>query len=132
MALKFENLAIWQPECILTHEFSKILLCNRAIPVHEVKPIMTMMSHILLTKMAEIVIMSIKRGIELRISIPLDTNESTGTLISLASHPKVNKRDNNLNTTIIAIKNNKLIASSATPLPDEKALESVYFLTPKA
>ena len=87
--------------------------------------------HILLTKIADIVMIRISLGIEYKISIPLETKVSIGTLTSLAKKPNLNILDKRRIPTIMTTIKIKEINSSQIPLPVVKAFAKVYFLTPK-
>ena len=91
----------------------------------------TMINHILLTKIADIVMIRISLGIEFKISIPLETKVSIGTLTSLDNQPNLNTLERRRIPTMIAAIKIKEMTSSQIPLPEVKAFAKVYFLTPK-
>ena len=76
----------------------------------------TITNQILLTKIADIVVIKINLGIEFKISIPLETKVSIGTLTSLANQPNLKMIERRrIPTMIVAIKIKEMISSQIIP-----------------
>ena len=107
---------------------------NLAIPVHPVTPIIIIITVKLLSTTAVIVIIKINLGIEFKISIPLDINESIGTVISVFNQLFEIILLNNLKRKVDMKMINILIENCITPSVEFciNPSEIIYFRCPKA